>query len=100
MGSLMAPVRSGVPLPCGAVVVMGFSSKIVEDQMPDREPPALIDLRCQHVFGGDEPLMSESAGRQQDQQRVAFLGLGTMGGPMAANIARRGFPTTVWNRSP
>lgn len=31
---------------------------------------------------------------------VAFLGLGTMGGPMAANIARTGFPTTVWNRSP
>lgn len=31
---------------------------------------------------------------------VAFLGLGTMGGPMAANIARAGFPTTVWNRSP
>jgi 3-hydroxyisobutyrate dehydrogenase-like beta-hydroxyacid dehydrogenase len=31
---------------------------------------------------------------------VTFLGLGTMGGPMAANIARAGFPTTVWNRSP
>src|SRR4051794_30737570 len=31
---------------------------------------------------------------------VAFLGLGTMGGPMAANVARAGFPTTVWNRSP
>jgi 3-hydroxyisobutyrate dehydrogenase len=31
---------------------------------------------------------------------VAFLGIGTMGAAMAANIARAGFPVTVWNRSP
>lgn len=32
--------------------------------------------------------------------RVAFAGLGTMGAAMAANIARKGFPLTVWNRTP
>jgi 3-hydroxyisobutyrate dehydrogenase len=32
-------------------------------------------------------------------ERVAFLGLGTMGGAMAANLARAGFPLTVWNRT-
>jgi 3-hydroxyisobutyrate dehydrogenase len=32
-------------------------------------------------------------------QRVAFLGLGIMGRPMAENIARAGFPLTVWNRT-
>jgi 3-hydroxyisobutyrate dehydrogenase-like beta-hydroxyacid dehydrogenase len=32
--------------------------------------------------------------------RVGFLGLGTMGGPMAANLARAGFPLLVWNRTP
>jgi 3-hydroxyisobutyrate dehydrogenase len=31
---------------------------------------------------------------------VTFLGLGTMGGAMAANLARAGFPLTVWNRTP
>jgi 3-hydroxyisobutyrate dehydrogenase len=31
--------------------------------------------------------------------RVAFLGLGTMGAAMAANLARAGFPLTVWNRT-
>jgi 3-hydroxyisobutyrate dehydrogenase len=31
---------------------------------------------------------------------VAFLGLGTMGSAMAANLARAGFPLTVWNRTP
>lgn len=31
---------------------------------------------------------------------VAFLGLGTMGGSMAANLARAGFPVTAWNRTP
>jgi 3-hydroxyisobutyrate dehydrogenase len=32
-------------------------------------------------------------------QRVAFLGLGTMGAAMAANLARAGFPVTAWNRT-
>ncbi|HLA17477.1 MAG TPA: NAD(P)-dependent oxidoreductase [Candidatus Limnocylindrales bacterium] len=32
--------------------------------------------------------------------KTAFLGLGTMGAAMAANVARAGFPLTVWNRSP
>jgi 3-hydroxyisobutyrate dehydrogenase len=31
---------------------------------------------------------------------VAFLGLGTMGGSMAANLARAGFTVTAWNRTP
>jgi L-serine 3-dehydrogenase (NAD+) len=31
--------------------------------------------------------------------RVAFVGLGAMGLPMARNIARAGFPLTVWNRT-
>lgn len=33
-------------------------------------------------------------------ERVAFLGLGTMGAAMAANLARAGFPLTAWNRTP
>ena len=32
--------------------------------------------------------------------RVGFCGLGTMGAAMAANVARAGFPLTVWNRTP
>ncbi|MFV2045088.1 MAG: NAD(P)-dependent oxidoreductase, partial [Anaerolineales bacterium] len=32
-------------------------------------------------------------------QKVGFIGLGLMGGPMAENIARAGFPLTVFNRS-
>jgi 3-hydroxyisobutyrate dehydrogenase len=31
--------------------------------------------------------------------RVGFIGLGTMGSAMAANIVRAGFPLTVWNRT-
>lgn len=31
--------------------------------------------------------------------RVGFIGLGLMGAPMAANIARAGYPLTVYNRS-
>jgi 3-hydroxyisobutyrate dehydrogenase len=37
---------------------------------------------------------------EEPVDRVSVLGLGTMGGAMAANIARAGFPLTVWNRSP
>lgn len=32
--------------------------------------------------------------------RVAFLGTGLMGAPMATNIARADLPVTAWNRSP
>lgn len=32
--------------------------------------------------------------------RVGFVGLGTMGGAMAANVARAGFAVTAWNRTP
>jgi 3-hydroxyisobutyrate dehydrogenase len=32
--------------------------------------------------------------------RVGFIGLGTMGAAMAANIRRAGFPLVVWNRTP
>ena len=32
--------------------------------------------------------------------RVGFVGLGTMGGAMAANVARAGFSVTAWNRTP
>jgi len=32
--------------------------------------------------------------------RVGFVGLGTMGGPMAANAARAGFDVAAWNRTP
>lgn len=31
--------------------------------------------------------------------RIGFVGLGTMGGAMAANVARAGFPVTAWNRT-
>ena len=31
--------------------------------------------------------------------RIGFIGLGTMGSAMAANIVRAGFPLTVWNRT-
>ncbi len=33
-------------------------------------------------------------------RRVGFIGLGIMGGPMAANLLKAGFELTVWNRTP
>jgi len=34
----------------------------------------------------------------ETSERVAFLGLGIMGRPMAANLARAGFELSVWTR--
>lgn len=34
------------------------------------------------------------------KQKIAFLGLGLMGGYMSANLARHGFPIKGWNRTP
>jgi 3-hydroxyisobutyrate dehydrogenase len=30
---------------------------------------------------------------------VGFIGLGLMGGPMAKNLAKAGFPLVAWNRT-
>jgi 2-hydroxy-3-oxopropionate reductase len=35
-----------------------------------------------------------------EQEPVGFVGLGTMGRPMARNLVEAGFPVVVWNRSP
>jgi 3-hydroxyisobutyrate dehydrogenase-like beta-hydroxyacid dehydrogenase len=37
---------------------------------------------------------------QQSNERVGFLGLGIMGSRMAANLARAGYPLTVWTHTP
>ncbi|GGE23986.1 tartronate semialdehyde reductase [Marinithermofilum abyssi] len=36
----------------------------------------------------------------EQSKRVGFVGLGIMGRSMAKNVAKRGFPVTVWNRTP
>ena len=33
-------------------------------------------------------------------ESIAYLGMGTMGSGMAANLVRAGYPVTVWNRTP
>jgi 3-hydroxyisobutyrate dehydrogenase len=41
------------------------------------------------------------ADAQEDAvERIGFVGLGTMGAAMAANLARAGFSVTAWNRTP
>ena len=37
---------------------------------------------------------------RQSGERIGFLGLGIMGSRMAANVARAGFPLTVWTHTP
>src|SRR5579864_4484639 len=37
--------------------------------------------------------------RRQANMRVAFLGLGIMGRPMAANLVKAGHEVSAWNRS-
>src|SRR5438270_2932137 len=38
--------------------------------------------------------------QESSRMRVAFLGLGIMGRPMAANLVKAGNEVTVWNRTP
>jgi 3-hydroxyisobutyrate dehydrogenase len=39
-------------------------------------------------------------GRKETQMRVAVLGTGIMGGPIARNVAKAGHQVVVWNRTP
>lgn len=42
---------------------------------------------------------AESGGKTAHLTRVAFIGLGVMGHPMASNVLRSGFPLTVYSRA-
>jgi 3-hydroxyisobutyrate dehydrogenase len=44
--------------------------------------------------------LETQAGEGASVERIGFVGLGTMGASMAANLARAGAPLTVWNRTP
>lgn len=43
--------------------------------------------------------MSDTESTARSKPRVGFVGLGTMGSFMSANLLRAGFPLTVWNRT-
>ena len=45
-------------------------------------------------------LLTDTEGDVPPKKSVGFVGLGTMGAAMAANLARAGFSLTVWNRTP
>ncbi|MEO5701608.1 MAG: NAD(P)-dependent oxidoreductase [Casimicrobiaceae bacterium] len=47
----------------------------------------------------DDLVVQHQQGSSMDKQRVAFLGLGVMGYPMAGHLARAGLEVTVYNRS-
>ena len=63
----------------------------------EAEPPATDPTRPPRPRR-DRPAMT--ADPSPERGRVAFLGLGTMGAAMAANLARAGFAVTAWNRTP
>ncbi|WP_394359052.1 NAD(P)-dependent oxidoreductase [Leptolyngbya boryana] len=44
--------------------------------------------------------MASTSCKDNFMERIAYLGLGTMGSGMAANLLKAGYSLTVWNRSP
>jgi 3-hydroxyisobutyrate dehydrogenase len=48
---------------------------------------------------GARPVVTSGAGGDQ-VKRIGFAGLGIMGSGMTRNLVRKGWPVTVWNRTP
>ncbi len=48
----------------------------------------------------DSPSRPPAEADTEARERIGFLGLGIMGSRMAANVARAGFPLTVWTHTP
>ncbi|MGW9350760.1 2-hydroxy-3-oxopropionate reductase [Nocardiopsis flavescens] len=59
---------------------------------PRRHPPRRGRTETEHRHDTQENVMSTHT--------IAFIGLGVMGGPMAANLVRAGFDVVGYNRSP
>lgn len=63
----------------------------------------MLDIRLWHAVappsvGSMENTRNETA--HETAQKIAFLGLGNMGLPMARRLLDAGHPLTVWNRTP
>lgn len=54
----------------------------------------MLDIRFSHLVS-----VASVVGMDKNS-KIAFLGLGSMGAPMARRVAAAGYPLTVWNRSP
>ena len=46
-----------------------------------------------------DSLLNDRNTRMERMERIAFLGLGIMGSPMARRLLAAGYPLTVWNRT-
>ena len=58
----------------------------------------LHDMSDDEMDGADEDAMFDDE-EGSDPERVAFLGMGVMGAPMARHVARAGYAVTVYNRT-
>lgn len=59
---------------------------------------AMLFIRLSHGWGG--PSVGAMNTTADDTPHIAFLGLGSMGTPMARRLLAAGHRLTVWNRSP
>src|SRR5205085_8093277 len=77
-------------------------SRLVGDQREARGDEGASALNAdRRLRGRAEASPPDAAGREVEMTRIAFLGAGgTMGLPMARNLARGGFEVCAWNRSP
>lgn len=83
-------------------------------KQPKKAPPAKAAARSKTLKPKPEAPKPASAGppangapprerrsrSARKRTKVAFIGLGLMGAPMAGNLARAGFSLQVWNRTP
>jgi 2-hydroxy-3-oxopropionate reductase len=53
-----------------------------------------------HLQGAPEASGENRASGKAERTHIAFIGLGIMGAPMAANLVKAGFDVTGYNRSP
>ena len=64
-----------------------------------REPKAAGPVWTEERRRSDEGRQGLK-GRPEASGKIAFIGLGIMGAPMAANLVKAGFEVTGYNRSP
>src|SRR5512141_922441 len=63
-------------------------------------PPGALSLSRGAVRGPPAGYPRGMSQEDRTVERIGFVGLGTMGAAMAANLRRAGFEVTVWNRTP
>src|SRR3970282_1866623 len=92
------PTRRGLGVP--SLASRAITDPVVPQDTAARETRTSPRSIAPVVYGREAPRSCTRAKRRMSVETIGFIGVGTMGLPMAANLLKKGFAVTAYNLNP